>query len=191
MQLVNQNIEKNKIRFDDDIDLNQYIKSVKKNTYRLLKLTNNLIDMTEIDMGNYKLNLGNYDIVSIVEDTTLSIVEYINSKGMELTFDTDIEEFEITCDLEAIERIILNLLSNAVKYSELGGKIEVKLKKSEDNILVSVIDKGIGIDIEKQAMIFNRFSQVNDVFTKRAEGSGIGLSLVKSLYRTTWWCYRS
>lgn len=181
MQLINQNIDSKKIYSDKDVDLFKYMNSIKQNTYRLLRLTNNLIDITKIDTGYYELDLDSYNIVNIIEDITLSVVEYVNSKDMELIFDTEIEELEMACDPEKIERIMLNLLSNAVKYSEVGGKIIVHLKKIDNNLQISVKDTGIGIPKEKQGIIFNRFSQIDQVLTKRAEGSGIGLSLVKAL----------
>lgn len=72
--------------------------SVNQNSYRLLKLVNNLIDITRIDTGYYDINLKNHNIVSVIEDITLSVAQYIGDKGINLVFDTEIEEIIIACD---------------------------------------------------------------------------------------------
>ena len=86
----------------------------------------------------------------------------------------------MACDIEKIERIMLNLLSNAVKYTPSGGSIFVNLKKESNNLIIEVKDTGIGIPKNKQEIIFDKFTQVEKLFTRRCEGSGMGLALVKS-----------
>ena len=90
---------------------------MKQNCYRLLRLINNLIDITKIDSGYFDINENNINIVSLIENITLSVADYIENKGLSLIFDTVVEEKIIACDPEKIERIILNLLSNAVKFT--------------------------------------------------------------------------
>lgn len=157
------------------------INIAKQNSYRLLKLINNLIDITKIESNFFKLNLGNYNIVSIIEDITLSIADYVKANNLTIIFDTEIEEKIIACDPLMIERIILNLISNAIKFSKEKGIINVNIYDKEDKVLISVKDNGIGIPNKKLNLIFNRFTQVDMSFTRRYEGSGIGLALVKSL----------
>jgi signal transduction histidine kinase len=82
-------------------------------------------------------------------------------------------------DEEKYERILLNLLSNAIKFTPQNKSIEVKIICQADKVKLMVIDEGIGIPIEKQELIFERFGQVDSSYTRQAEGSGIGLSLVK------------
>ncbi|WP_169824204.1 ATP-binding protein [Clostridium formicaceticum] len=165
----------------EQIKSNKHLKVMKQNCYRLLRLANNLIDMTKIDSGFLELRRNNYNIVAVVEDITMSVSEYIESHQIDLIFDTEIEEKFIFCDPDKIERIILNLLSNAVKCTKPGGKIEVNLKDQGGTILVFVKDTGIGIQEEKQKVIFERFRQVEDLLTRQHEGSGLGLTLTKSL----------
>lgn len=119
--------------------------------------------------------------MAVVEDITLSVADYIKNKGTELIFDTDIEEKIIACNDEKIERIMLNLLSNAIKYTKSGGTIKVDIKNLDTKVMISVQDTGIGIPNDKLDVIFERFRQADELLTRRAEGSGIGLSLVKSL----------
>ncbi len=162
-------------------NIHKRIKIIKQNCYRLLKLVNNLIDITKMDSGYLSLNLNNYNIVSVVEDITLSIIEYTKQKGISLIFDTNIEEKIIACDVDKIERIILNLLSNAIKFTDAGGSIKVIVKDMNEKVRIIVKDTGIGIPKDKISQIFDRFRQVDKSFTRNHEGSGIGLSLVKSL----------
>lgn len=162
-------------------EIHKYPKMMKQNCYRLLRLINNLIDITKIDNDYLHLNETNYEIISLVENITLSVAAYIENKGLSLIFDTNIEEKIIACDPEKIERIILNLLSNAIKFTPYGGNISIKIEDNTDNISIIVKDTGRGIPIEKTNSIFERFVQVDKTFARDHEGSGIGLSLVKAL----------
>lgn len=161
--------------------LDKYINVMKQNCYRLLRLINNLIDITRIDANFLKMNIKNYNIVNIVEDIVLSVDDYIKSHGIKLIFDTNIEERVIACDADKIERIILNLLSNAIKFTEKNGIISVNMLDKGDKITISIRDTGAGIPVNKIDEIFDRFKQVDSSFTRSNEGSGIGLSLVKAL----------
>lgn len=181
LQIIHQNLSNNNIIVSDDFNFNKYISSIKQNSYRLLRLANNLIDITKIDTGHYEIHKKNCNIVSIIEDITLSVAQYINDKNIELLFDTSIEELIICCDPDKIERIMLNLLSNAVKYTDSNGFINVNIDTTDTDVIISVKDTGIGISKENQSIIFERFMQVDDTLTRKCEGSGIGLSLVKSL----------
>ena len=169
---------------DDQLDrdkLQSKLQVQTQNCYRLLRLVNNLIDITKIDAGYFKVTMTPCNIVQIVEDITLSVVEFAENKGVTIVFDTNIEEKSICCDLDAIERILLNLLSNALKYTSDGGYIYVELKDLDDIVQISVKDTGHGIPEDKLSIIFERFKQADDLLTRQCEGSGIGLSLVKSL----------
>lgn len=159
----------------------KYSKIMKQNCYRLLRLINNLIDMNKIELGFFNLNLKNSDIVKIIEDITLSVVEYANLKNINLIFDTEIEEMLMAFDPEKFERIILNLLSNAIKFTSSGGEICVNISKQNNYIFISIKDTGCGIPEDMLEKIFDTFTQVDSSFKRCAEGSGIGLSLAKSL----------
>ena len=181
MQLINKNIEKNNIFYDENFNLKKYNHVIKQNSYRLLKLVNNLVDITRIDAGYYNIKRTNQNIVEIVEDITMSISQYAEEKGINLIFDTDEEEIIIGCDPDKIERIILNLLSNAIKYTDYGGEIKVSINLKKDKVYISVKDNGVGISEEGIKTVFERFVQDSNGIDRRCEGSGIGLSLVKSL----------
>ena len=179
--LLLDDLEKNR-----DVDkerYNKYLNVLKQNSYRLLRLANNILDTSKIYSGFYKLKIGNYNIVSIIEDIVLSTVEYIDGNNRNLIFDTEEEEIILACDPDKIENIMLNLISNSLKFTDDNGNIEVKLSldKERKNVFIHVKNDGPPISKEDARKIFGRFVQNEDLLTRGSEGSGIGLFLVKSL----------
>ena len=172
-QIATQNINYSKAE--------KYINSIKLNSIRLTRLLNNVLDISKIDAAKYSINLRNLDIVTTVEGISDSLVDFMGSKNITLSFDTDFEEKILALDEEKLERIILNLLSNALKFTPEGGNISIKLYENELNVFVAVKDSGIGIDEKTQKNIFDRFVQGEVAPATNMSGSGIGLSLVKSL----------
>ena len=161
--------------------LNKYIDIIDQNSKRLLKLVDNLIESTRMKCGYYEYNPKNYDIVSFVENISMSVADFAKQNNIDLIFDTNVEEKIMAFDLEKLERIMLNLLSNSIKYNKAQGQIEVLLNDCNDTFVITVKDTGVGIPSDKLMYIFERFRQVENRFNKSTEGSGIGLSLVKDL----------
>ncbi|MBU3158251.1 HAMP domain-containing histidine kinase [Clostridium frigoris] len=159
----------------------KYINSMNKNCYRLSKLINNIVDSSKIETGFFELHLSNNNIIEVVEDIVMSVTNFTDSKGINIIFDTDTEEKIIACDPEKIERIILNLISNAIKFSDKGDEIFINIKTKDEFVEISVQDNGIGIEEKNLETIFDRFKQVDKSLSRNTEGSGIGLSLVKSI----------
>lgn len=159
----------------------KYSEIMKQNCHRLIRMINNIIDMNKIEDGFSDLNLKNNNIIKSIEDITVSIVPYAELKNISVVFDTEIEEKITAFDQEKIERIMLNLLSNSIKFTKQGGHIDVCIYDKKNYILILVRDTGAGIPQDMFEKIFNPFIQVDTSFTRNAEGSGIGLSLVKSL----------
>ena len=159
----------------------KYMDSIKQNSYRLSKLINNIVDLSKIESGFFELHLSNNNIVEIVEEMVMSITNFTDSKGINIIFDTDVEEKIIACDSEKIERIVLNLISNAIKFSDEGDEILVEVKDKNEFVEISVKDNGIGIEEKDLNIIFNKFKQIDNSLSRNTEGTGIGLSLVKSI----------
>jgi signal transduction histidine kinase len=172
---------KNNIIQDTQGKLENYSKIMKQNCYRLLRLINNLIDLTRIDSYFYEVEMHNYDVVKLAEDTVTSIINYAKVKNIKIGFIKLIPEKIIACDPEKIERILLNLISNAIKFTDENGNIEISIGEKDSNIIISVKDDGIGMPEDKLNVIFQRFRQLDKSFSRNVEGSGIGLSLVKAL----------
>lgn len=167
---------------DEKKDLTvKHINSIKRNSYRLSKLINNIIDLSKIEGGFFELNLSNNNIVEVVEDMVIAVTEFTESKGLHITFDTDTEVQIIACDPEKIDKIVLNLISNAIKFSNEGGEIFVNVKSKNEFVEISVKDNGIGIEDKHLDMIFDKYNQIDKSLSRSAEGTGVGLSLVKSI----------
>ncbi len=166
---------------DQGEKLDNYLDVMKKNVYRLIKLVNNIIDISKLDSGFYKLNCTYGNMVEVVEDTCMLAVDYAKSKEITLQFDTTEEEMYSDFDEDKIERVVLNLLSNALRFTPRGGYIMVNMNMESENIIISIKDSGIGIEKEKIDLIFDKFTQLNKSNLRGTAGSGLGLSIVKSL----------
>ncbi len=162
-------------------NMDKTLSRISQNCSRLLKLINNILDISKAEAGFLSLNNTDFEAVYVSEVIINSSNSYAVSKGIELIFDTDQEEINVRLDKDKYEKILLNLLSNAIKFTPEGKKIIVTLKNEEDCFYLSVKDFGIGIPSDKINSIFDRFSQLNSSLTRRAEGSGIGLALVKKI----------
>jgi PAS domain S-box-containing protein len=175
-------LELMRIYFDDKKKLNQYIAAATQNSYRLTRLIGNLLDISKLDAGFLHANYANSDIVPLLKEICEAVEAYAKAKSIQLRFRTLLLGKVMPLDTEKVERIMLNLLSNAIKHTEKNGKITVDLKAKKDGgVNISVKDTGEGIPQDKQKIIFDRFAQVDTSLTRKNEGCGIGLSLVKSL----------
>lgn len=158
-----------------------YIDKINLSTLQQLRLVNNLLDITRADAGYLNVNLRNYDIVSMSKAITESVRSFAVRKDINLEFTCNIDKKIIAVDDEKYERILLNLLSNAIKFTKNGKTVKVELDSNDRFTNINVKDEGVGIPKEKQDVIFNRFGQVNNDLTRKSEGTGIGLCLVRLL----------
>jgi len=157
----------------------EYIKIIRQNIFRQIRLVNNILDITRINAGNINIHKENIDIVFLTKAITQSVYTYATQKGISLSFVSSIDSEIIGIDEEKYERIILNLLSNAIKFTPTGKSVIVNLQLIKGSICIEVIDRGIGIPKDKLDIIFDKFGQVDSSLSRQAEGTGIGLSLVK------------
>lgn len=167
---------------DDNQAIRRNVNIMKLNAIRVIKLVDNIIDFTKLRTGYNDFNPETNDIVKFIEITCLSVVEFASEKNIELIFESDIGELFISFDKDKMERILINLLSNSIKYNkESNGIIKIRLSAQNGYFHIAVEDNGIGIPKEKIDKIFDRFEKVNIGGLCKPRGSGIGLSLVKSM----------
>ena len=162
--------------------LNYYIDISQKNCNRLLNLINNILDSSKLEHDMYEITLRETDIVYLVEETSLTLRDYISSKGIELIIDPEVEEKIIICDAYEIERCIINLVSNAAKFTPDGGSIIVSIEDLDDKVKISVQDTGVGIDEKFHKSIFDRFKQASDDGVSKG-GSGLGLTITSQIIK--------
>lgn len=158
----------------------RYLKTIKQNSLRQLRLVNNLLDITRGTAGQIRLHNRNIDIVDLTRMITESVKIYAAQKNLSIMFSSDHSEKIIFIDDEKYERVLLNILSNAIKFTPKGKNVYVNLFFEANYINIEVRDEGVGIPQEKIDIIFEKFGQVDNSFSRQAEGSGIGLYLVKS-----------
>ena len=161
------------------------------NNYRhanqLLKLVNQLLDIAKLEAGQMRMNPTAGDFMEFVDQCVNSFQTQANEKNIALTLSNANVAGNYFFDQEKWEKILFNLLSNAIKFTPAGGKVEVSISSERKNanqpasIKIQVKDSGVGMEEEEIPKIFERFYQVDDSATRRHEGTGIGLSLVKEL----------
>lgn len=155
--------------------------NITKHAYRLLKISNNIVDITKLECGKLSFNPQNWNVVEVVEDIFMSIQDYATKKQLQIIFDPEEEEFICAIDKELLQRAILNLLSNAIKFTPPQGKINGTIRHNDAHLIIEIWDTGIGIPQDKLDAIFNRFYQIDNTLTRVNEGSGIGLCIVKEI----------
>ncbi len=154
---------------------------IQQNCLRLLKLLNDLLDITKLDANHFKPCPKLCNIIYTIENITQSVIPYVEQKNISIIFDTNVEEKYALTDPDLIERILLNLISNAIKYGHEHGHIWVTLYDEGNHLIISIKDDGIGISKNQMPHIFKRFHKVSASTGNPSASNGIGLSLVKSI----------
>ncbi len=155
--------------------------TIRQNGLKLLKLINNLLDLTKLEAGKMRLKIKSVEFVDFVNSLLASVKPLADRKSIKLYFQHPSVDLPLHIDPDQFEKIVLNLLSNAVKFTPEGGRITVYLDESAEAVQFTVEDTGIGIPAAMLETIFDRFSQVDGSLSRAHEGSGIGLSLVREL----------
>lgn len=166
---------------------------------RLLRLINQLLDLSKMESGNMSLKASPEDIVKLIRSTVLFFSSMAERRKIDLKFSASQDSIEVYVDRDKLEKIMSNLLSNAFKFTPEGGKISVTISTDQDENLtptypikwskdwvknfieIAVADTGKGIPSDRIEKIFDRFYQVEDSSTREHEGTGIGLALTKEL----------
>jgi signal transduction histidine kinase/DNA-binding response OmpR family regulator len=152
-----------------------------RNARRLLQLINQLLDIARLEAGQTRLSAAPVDMVRTVRTNVLSFESLAVSHDVELRFESSLPELEVYLDGDQFDKILYNLLGNALKFTPAGGQVTVSVEQQAGRAVLRVRDTGVGIPAEHLPLIFDRFHQVDDSRTRRHEGSGIGLALVKEL----------
>jgi len=153
---------------------------VKNNADRLTLLINDLLDISRIETGRLKLDMKAVDMVQVVGEVAESLRGQIEEKGLRLELTMPSQPIEVYGDRARLIQIVTNLLSNAYKYTDEGW-IHLTVSMVEDNVRIDVADSGIGISLEDQTKIFERFYRADTPVVEGRGGTGLGLSITKDL----------
>jgi signal transduction histidine kinase len=176
------------VLLDEDVgrlndDQRAYLETVERSARRLLTLTGNLLDVTRIEAGRVELVLQPTDLSALVKAVAVEYGRQFEGRAQQFTLLLPSDLPPALCDEARAAQIIGNLLSNASKYTPQGGQIVVTVRPAEEDgfIEVSVADNGVGIPVEDQPKLFDRFFRAKSAVLTRASGAGLGLYIVRSL----------
>ena len=157
----------------------EYVDDIHSSGRHLLSLINDILDLSKIEAGRMELELAKFHLPTAIDNALILVRERATRHGIELACEIDEALGEGVADERKFKQILLNLLSNSVKFTPEGGKVTVRARKLEGMAEIAVTDTGIGIAAADQAAVFDEFRQVGTDYTRKAEGTGLGLSLTK------------
>ncbi|WP_371872843.1 PAS domain-containing sensor histidine kinase [Notoacmeibacter sp. MSK16QG-6] len=158
----------------------EYADDIHRSGTHLLNVINDILDMSKIEAGRFELEKESVDLSPVIDETYQMIAVQAEGKsiGIELRIADDIT---VEVDRRAVKQIVLNLLSNAVKFTDEGGRIVLHARQVADEVLLTIIDNGCGIEREAMRRLGRPFEQVQNQFSKSHIGSGLGLAISRSL----------
>jgi len=160
--------------------LNKYLSAIKLNCYRMLRLVNNILDITKAESGYAGESLTSCNLVQFLREITESAAPFAQQKNLILEFHSESEEINAEIYVDKMERIILNLLSNAIKFTPDHGRIDVSVSEQDGLINISVKDTGPGIPKKMHKKIFEKYQRTSSGIAGKVPGSGLGLAIVKN-----------
>jgi len=156
-----------------------YLKDIHESGRHLLSLINDILDLSKIEAGRMDLEISSFHLPTALSNAMTLVRERAQRHGIRLGLEVDPRLGEFQADERKVKQILVNLLSNAVKFTPDGGRVDVIAKQDTTKVAIAVKDTGIGIAAEDHAAVFEEFKQVGRDYTRKAEGTGLGLALTK------------
>ena len=169
----------NRDDFDDDITRKEFMEQIEHEINRLDILVKDLLQLSRLSMSTVLLEREKTDLCQVMDKAIKSLSKKAERKNLTVVSDYKTHE-QVFCDPLKMTQVILNLLSNAIKYSD-SGNITLRNRIEDDWYIIEVCDEGLGIQLSDQEKIFDRFYRVDDDRSRQTGGSGLGLSIVKSI----------
>jgi signal transduction histidine kinase/DNA-binding response OmpR family regulator len=157
------------------------LETIFRNSQAQAQLIDDLLDMSRLITGNFRLDLAPTSVNSIVEAAIGIVSPQAQSKSIQLVKDFRTDDLQVTCDAERLQQIVWNLLVNALKFTPEGGVVEVTVETRGGEVAIAVRDNGQGIDPEFLPHVFDRFRQWDSSSTRSHRGLGLGLAIVSNL----------
>jgi signal transduction histidine kinase len=171
-------------RVQDSEKRSEYLKTIGRETHRLARLVNNVLDFSRLEQGRKKYQLAPFDLTSALAQLLDTHGPRIAEAGLVLKRELPVDEVSVTSDCDAVGQIMINLLDNACKYAASGGEVVVALRSGENGgAELRVSDRGPGVPPEHRERIFDKFHRVDDTLTAEKGGAGLGLSIARQLAR--------
>lgn len=168
----------------------RYVSNIQTSGRHLMALINDILDLAKIESGKMELQLVQFDLADFIERQVSIMQPLADRKNIELTHSVSAELEDVFQDRGKLQQILNNLLSNALKFTPEGGRVSVRVRPQDDELMeILVIDTGVGIRLEDQEQVFEKFRQgkavpgQRDAITREYGGTGLGLSIVKELTR--------
>ena len=159
-----------------------YLGVISAEVHRLSRLVTQLLDVSRLESGERKFNFTNFDIAEMARIILISFEQRINSKSLDVGFESDNDEIYVIADEDAIYQVLYNLCHNAIKFSCDGGKFIIRIGMNADKkVQVSVFDEGQGISREDTKMVFDRFFKTDQSRGLDKNGVGLGLYISKTI----------
>lgn len=152
-----------------------------RNSNRLLKLVNQILDISKVESGTLELKVSEVNLVSLIQSIVKAFGSLTEQRQVNVEQRFSIEKIPVFIDTDSIEKVFVNIISNAFKFTPTSGSISIKVEEGDEFINVEVIDSGPGVEESELAHIFDRFYQTNESSTVNQVGTGIGLALSKEL----------
>lgn len=168
-------------RIEDPDKQQNYLQTIIRESQRLTRLVNNVLDFSRLEQGRKEFYRERLDLAALLHQQLDGQLPRIEDAGMQLVRQFDAAAAPIESDRDALEQIVLNLVDNAVKYAAAGKSLTVELSQQQGLWVVRVMDKGPGIPTEHRQQIFAKFHRVDASLTARQQGSGLGLSIARQL----------
>ncbi len=162
-------------------DQQHQLSIIGKNSERLLKLIDNLLDYTKMESGKLRSETSHTDFAEIISECLEEFLPRAEAAGAKIDFSKKTGNYGLSADREQIAQVIYNLLDNALKFTGKDGRIVIKLYNEGENAVCSICDNGIGIPASEQSKVFDQFFQVDSSSKRRFGGVGLGLAIVKNI----------
>jgi signal transduction histidine kinase len=161
----------------------EYLQDIHSSGQHLLTLINDVLDLSKIEAGRMELDLSCFDMGLLLENSLTLVRERAQRHGLAVALEVGDGLAEWVADARKVKQVVVNLLTNAVKFTPTGGSVTVRARRADAGdrarAEISVTDTGVGIAVEEQALVFEEFRQASGDYLRKAEGTGLGLSLSK------------
>jgi signal transduction histidine kinase len=163
-----------------------YLRDIHASGHHLLTLINDILDLSKIEAGRMELDLTRFDLTELLESSLTLVRERASRHGLNLELKVDDAMGEWVADQRKVKQVVINLLSNAVKFTPAGGSVTLRTRllpatdgSTGGTAEIAVIDTGVGIAADQQALVFEEFRQAGGDHLRKSEGTGLGLALAK------------